>query len=224
MSHSPPPPRPSVPAPLNSLAANEFQAVTARRHDFLRSAAERHPSSAILLRAALATHAEAAPERLALEDRLLLLPDVAPGDFKDATYRAAQHGDAARVKRLLEMVVVCFDADEVVHHMAGWSYLNLADPMAARKAFETAQQRLKAEQKPGVNLLAGLAISQWQTSDREAALASYKALIETGRAQNESKDWTDAGAVVELMATEIEKKTLEEVRQATLAKFPELKN
>ncbi len=209
---------------LKSVAEEEPQAVTARRHDFLRSAADRHPSSAILLRTALVTHAETAPERLAMEDRLLLLPGVVSGDFTNAAYGAAQRGDAARTKRLLEMALARFDADETVHRMAGWSYLNLADPDAARKAFEAARERLKAERKPNADLLAGLAISQWQTSDWEAAVVSYKALIETGRAQDESKDWTDAGVVIELMATEIEKKTLEEVRQATLAKFPELRN
>ncbi len=55
-------------------------------------------------------------------------------------------------------------------------------------------------------------------------MASYKALIETGRAQEEPKDWADAEVLEALTWTEIEKKTLEEVRPETLAKFPELRN
>lgn len=189
---------------------------------FVRRSSERHPGSSELLRAALASYLQTDAAHTPLENRLLALPDAEGGDFTAAAYAAAKRGETDRARTLLEQARSRFSKDESVHRMAGWSYLNLNDFDAALTAFEAAKARVEEGQRPDTDLLAGLSIAQWLSGEQQAAVESYRELIEAGRKKEEPTDWADASTVEALTWPNSEKVPLEAVRAATLEKHPEL--
>jgi len=212
----------AVASGLEKKQEGEDAATTARRGRFLRVAAEHYPRSDSLLRAAIAASEGSDPERIRMEDRLLTLPEAKSEDFAKAAYKAAKQTDAERARSLLRQAAARFPQDANVHRLAGWCHLNLADPAAALRSFQTARAALGQDTRPGTDLLAGLAISHWLTKDESAAVATYKQLIETGRAQKKPIDWADPKTIAGQGWPEAEAVPLEALRQATLAKYPDL--
>ncbi len=212
----------AVASGLEKKQKGEDAATTARRGRFLRAAVEHHPQSASLLRSAIAASEGSDPERIRMEDRLLTLPEAKSEDFANAAYKAAIQKDAERARSLLRQAAARFPQDANVHYLAGWCHLNLADPAAALRSFQTVRAALGQVTQPDTDLLAGLAISHWLTKDESAAVATYKQLIETGRAQKKPIDWADPKTIAGKGWPEAEAAPLEALRQATLAKYPDL--
>jgi len=77
-------------------------------------------------------------------------------------------------------------------------------------------------EKPGTDLLAGLSLAQWLNNDPEAAIATYRQLIETGRTAKPPKDWADAKTITAQKWPEAETKPMEALRGVTVKKYPEL--
>jgi NADP-dependent 3-hydroxy acid dehydrogenase YdfG len=145
------------------------------------------------------------------------------GNASVPAYAAAkQPALAAVAKDLLSRLEARFASEESAHRVAGWSYINLADASAALRSFTAAQKALKPEEKPGIDLMRGIALAQWLTQNRDEAIATYKQLIDTGRAAEEPEDWADPQTINAKGWPEAEAKPLEAMRQATLAKFPQL--
>lgn len=189
---------------------------------FVTIGIRRFPDSDRLLRAGVVIHQVGDPFRSVLEGRLLALDGATSEDFIAAAYAAATRGDDDRARALLDQAGTRFADGGSVSLKAGFTYLILNDPVAARKAFEVARGNLEPGEKPGEDLFAGLAIGRWQTGDREAAVTHYRALIETGREQDEPMDWANPEAISDMGMPDAMSKALEEIRQATLAKHPEL--
>lgn len=189
----------------------------------LRRFAARHPTSPELLRDVIATRGAADPERVVEENRLLALDGAEANDFANAASQAAQRGEAARAKAILTQGEARFPDDESVHHMAGWIYLKLEDPSAALAAFERARGTLTVGEEPGTYLLAGIASSQWMADGRDAAVVTYKELVETGRSAENPIDWADPETIAKQSGLEAEaRQALEAVRVETLRRHPEL--
>jgi tetratricopeptide (TPR) repeat protein len=190
---------------------------------FVQAAAKAHPTSTPLLRSQVKTLPAASPDWLPLTERLLSLPETTANDFTTAAYDAAQEPAlAATAKDILNRMEAKFPEEGGVHRMAGWCYINLGDHTAAQQSFEAAEKTLKPEEKAGTDLLAGLSLARWMNRQTEAAIETYKVLIETGRAQDKPTDWADPKKITDLTWPEAETKPLEALRAATLAKHPDL--
>lgn len=159
------------------------------------------------------------PEALSAWKSLTALPEATVSDFTDAGYFAAGIGQEADTKAFFDQAATRFPQDDNVFRMAGWSYLNLADFSAADAAFLKTKDLLTAAgKKPDADLLAGLAITAWQTGRWDEAIATYRTLIET----DTKTEWTKAAAIANQGWPDAESKPLEAVRAATLQKHPEL--
>lgn len=97
--------------------------------------------------------------------------------------------------------------------------MKIADFPAAYAAFSKARDLLTATGKTlRPDLLAGLAAASWLTGNKDAAIETYKALIESDR----ETEWAKAETISTKNWSEAEAIPLEAVRAATLAKYPEL--
>lgn len=156
-------------------------------------------------------------------ERLLEHPEVVADDFAAAAYKAAQEPSREELARkVLEVGLKRFADSERMQMMAGWTWIVLGNPAGARTAFQASQKLDKAGDASNTDLLAGLSIAQWLTGDRGTAMTTYGQLIEAGRKQEKPTDWAKAGTISNLTWPEAETKPLEEIRKATLKKYPEL--
>jgi len=128
----------------------------------------------------------------------------------------------SQAKEFVTKMLTRFTDDETVSRMAGWIYINLNDPAAAKKSFERAQSLIKPEEKLSIDLLAGLSLSRWLVDDRDIAIETYRQLIEAGRALEEPQDWSLATTILGRSWADNEKLPLEALRAATVDKFPDL--
>lgn len=123
---------------------------------------------------------------------------------------------------LLRQTLELYSDHATVHYSAGWILFNLNDPPAALNAFVAAGAILKSEQKTNPELLVGLSLAQWLNQQQPEAIATYKQLIEAGRAQQQFNDWADRKTLADLTWPRAETKPLDDLLTATLAKFPNL--
>jgi WD40 repeat protein len=189
----------------------------------IRAFARPHPASLHLLRLARDTYEASDAEWLILVNQILASPEAKVDDFSGSAYAAAQVSAMSDVvKDILTRLESRFPDEENNCRIAGWCHINLADHATALKNFIAAKDALKPKEKPSANLLAGLSIAQWLNQKHAEAITTYKQLIETGHQFAPSQDWADPKTIEYQKWPQAEAKPLEEVRQATLAKFPEL--
>lgn len=201
-------------------APHSSEAARARFVQLIQSFNEVHTESVPLTRCFVATLSPDSPQWLSVVRRLLAMPLVQPDDFAHMTYLAAQQpGMAATARELLQESIGRFPSSSKVLRYAGWSWIHLSDPATARDAFERASSLLKEEDAEAPATFAGLAVAQWLSSKREDAIATYVKCIQVGR---KTYDWTDPGKIDALDWPDLEKKHLEAVRSAALAKHPDL--
>lgn len=143
-------------------------------------------------------------------------------DFTDPAYLAAKLDKKSEANHFLNAGSEKVPQSDVFARMEGWARIGLHENEAALRAFRRAEALIEGGQKPGTNLLSGLAIAQWLNGKRDEAIVTYRQLIETGRAQKTPTDWADPKKIIDLKWPEAEIKPLEEIRAATLAKHPEL--
>ncbi len=143
-------------------------------------------------------------------------------DFTDPAYLAAKLDKKSEANHFLNAGSEKVPQSDVFARMEGWARIGLHENEAALRAFRRAEALIEGGQKPGTDLLSGLAIAQWLNGKRDEAIVTYRQLIETGRAQKTPTDWADPKKIIDLKWPEAEIKPLEEIRAATLAKHPEL--
>lgn len=156
-------------------------------------------------------------------EKRLAHPQAHAEDFTDTLYAASKEPsrhDAA--KALFQQAFALFSNEPDIFRIAGWSWLNFGDAVAADAAFRRTQELLAEEAHSDTDLLAGLAISSWLTDRREEAIGYYRALIATGREKNPSVDWTHPDSITTRGWPAAETQPLEAVRAATLKQYPEL--
>jgi|GEM_PF-371180 len=189
---------------------------------FLLVLADAHPTAA-MLRAAVATLRTTDAGWTKLTDRLLALPEATADDFNRAAITAVRAPAlSAKVKEILQQAEARFAGEESVHRKAGWCFIILQEPASAPAAFARARALLKSEEKPGADLLAGMALANWLNGDKAAAIEHYRELIETGRELGEARDWALAQTIADLPWPEAEKKPMEALRTAAVQKHPDL--
>ena len=150
-------------------------------------------------------------------------PDATTEDFTTAAYAAATEPPlAATAKDILNRMEAKFPEEEGAHRLAGWCHINLEDFAAALQSFEAAEKTLKSDEEPGTDLLAGLSLARWLNKQTDAAIATYKQLIEAGRAEEKPGDWAAVKTITDLGWPKAETTPLEALRKATLKKHPDL--
>lgn len=189
---------------------------------FILAAAKIHPTSSSLLRLTIETLPPSAPDWNPFSERFLSLSDITVDEFTRVAYAAAKEPTLAiTAKDILNRLEAKFPGEEGAHRLAGWCYINLADYPAAQHSFEDAERTVKPDQKPGTDLLAGLSLVRWLNQQTDAAIATYKQLIEAGRAEEKPTDWADPETFTDQGWPAAEAIPLEALRKATLEKHPE---
>ena len=155
-------------------------------------------------------------EQLATRQKIITLPDATAKDFQDTSYLAAKLGKGDIAHSACEQAMQRFPKDESIPRLAGWVFINLADHNSAVAAFRRAESLLSKEAKPSIDLLNGLSLSLWLHDENDAAMDTYKKLIE-----REAK-WATPDSIKKQGWPEAEAKPMEAVRAATLKKYPEL--
>lgn len=227
-------------APQNSLESmgdkilqNRSTDLSLKGHDnlreFARKCREVYPNSLKLMRFAQAVDAYDVQslEWSDLTETILSQPDVTIDDFTQAARNAAyaipyKHVDVAR--SLLERLVLRFDKSAEAQLTAAWSYFyQLQDTLSALKHFESALQLLKEGDEPSIDALLGLAATQWLNNKGADGMLTYKRIIENGLKQVPLfEDWRNVNTIKSHALGDLLQSTLDQIRIATLASYPEI--
>lgn len=157
------------------------------------------------------------------------LEDSSPEVLADAGYFAAVHDHQDEARSVFDKAFG--RASEVVeldhvNRMAGWAFLHLEDPSSALDAFERAKALRNADAGEvltiDTDLLAGLSLAQWLSSDQDSAIKTYNELVAVGRQAEDPIDWANPQTIIDQGWPEAEAKPFEELRSATLKSHPEL--
>ena len=159
-----------------------------------------------------------------LEILLLIteLEDSSALEFAQAIKLAAEQRKLELFTRLITSANAKWPEDQQVKSTAKWGTLALGDGQRAVVAFRAALLD-QADPDSETETLAGLAAAHWIANDKEAAILIYKELIEKTELEESDDDWTTAEPFSGPHWSNFETKLIDEVRQATLRKFPALK-
>jgi tetratricopeptide (TPR) repeat protein/flagellar basal body-associated protein FliL len=143
-------------------------------------------------------------------------------DFTAPAYLAGGTGNKSESEYFLTLGLRMHPKSEEIAHSEGWTRINLQENPAALAAFLRARSLLERNEKPSSTLLGGLALAQWLNNEREAAIGTYRQLVETGRSQEEPKDWADPKTIAAKKWPAFKADSMEALRAATLARHPDL--
>jgi tetratricopeptide (TPR) repeat protein len=195
----------------------------------IHALAERNPGSPALLRGPISLAKEDPARRIEAEDRLLALTNAAPRDWGDAIYAASKEGNRERALDLYNRSEATMSTDVRYVQLWGWSCIHLGEAKQALEAFERANREASPFETSVLDIPAGIALANWLLGDEAVAVESYRKLIERGPVRVSRilrlrvPDWADPATITSLDVPDLTvKKPLEQLRQQTLKKHPEL--
>jgi WD40 repeat protein len=124
-----------------------------------------------------------AESALAEYEVLLQQSEATAGDYADAAYLAAKSSERIqdfdhKARAILTRGLERFPEDEILALAEGKVYIALKSFSEAIAAFERARALSKDPTKPSVELLADLAVAQWESGQRIAAIRIFAELVD----------------------------------------------
>jgi tetratricopeptide (TPR) repeat protein len=155
-------------------------------------------------------------EALSAFEKILITNDAILADYDAASYLAAILDKPDRARELFRLAEQKFPGATLSNKP--WALINLGSPAEALEIFKKSETALSGGAKPSERLLAGLAVSRWQTGDQPGATQDFQRLIES----TEDHAWATTKKIAVLTWPDAEKKPLLQVQAETLRQHPEV--